>query len=52
MQAPKVESDEFQIPCSDGKVFLLEGSSSIKDVGNQMVSIMKNVKVQYYLYKM
>ncbi|KAJ4726669.1 Protein defective in meristem silencing 3 [Melia azedarach] len=44
MQAPKVESDEFQIPCSDGKVFLLEGSSSIKDVGNQMVSIMKNVK--------
>ncbi|KAL9436957.1 hypothetical protein AB3S75_022908 [Citrus x aurantiifolia] len=43
VRAPKLESDDIRTPCSDGKVFLLEGPSPIKHVGNHMVPIMKIV---------
>ncbi|KAH9779979.1 Structural maintenance of chromosomes flexible hinge domain-containing protein GMI1 [Citrus sinensis] len=45
VRAPKLESDDIRTPCSDGKVFLLEGPSPIKHVGNHMVPIMKIVNV-------
>ncbi|KAH9724073.1 Structural maintenance of chromosomes flexible hinge domain-containing protein GMI1 [Citrus sinensis] len=43
VRAPKLESDDIRTPCSGGKVFLLEGPSPIKHVGNHMVPIMKIV---------
>ncbi|KAH9724074.1 Structural maintenance of chromosomes flexible hinge domain-containing protein GMI1 [Citrus sinensis] len=45
VRAPKLESDDIRTPCSGGKVFLLEGPSPIKHVGNHMVPIMKIVNV-------
>ena len=46
VQAPKLEYNELQSPSLDGKVLLLQDSSSLKQVEKLMVSVMNNEKVQ------
>lgn len=44
VQAPKLEYNELQSPSLDGKVLLLQDSSSLKQVEKLMVSVINNEK--------